>query len=138
MNKNRKELILYVVFGVATTAVNWIIYTTMTMVMHIGMTLSNAIAWGGAVVFAFLTNKLLVFESKSMHWSVLLKEMLLFAGARILSGVFEVFLPTLLVIIGLDQKLWGIEGFWAKASVSVFVVALNYVISKILVFKKKE
>ena len=137
MNKKQKELILYIVFGVATTAVNWIIYTFLTLVLQAGMTLSNAIAWAGAVLFAFITNKLFVFESRSMDLGIMLKEALLFVSARIFSGVFEVFLPTLLVIIGLNQTLWEIEGFWAKALVSVLVVILNYIVSKMLVFKKK-
>ena len=137
MNKKQKEIILYIVFGVSTTAVNWIIYTLLTLVLQVGMTLSNGIAWGGAVLFAFVTNKLFVFESKSMKWCIVFKEALLFVGARIFSGVFEVFLPTALVMIGLNQKLWGIDGFWAKVLVSVLVVILNYVVSKTLVFVKK-
>ena len=133
-----KEILLYLFFGVSTTAVNWIIYFLFTELYGAEMTVNNALAWAGAVIFAFVTNKLFVFESKNMSLNVLLKESISFLGARMFSGLFEIFLPTLLFKLGLVQSLFGIEGFFAKAIVSVLVVILNYMLSKVLIFRKND
>lgn len=136
--KKYKEIILYVIFGAATTAINWIVYTVCIKVFSIEMTLSNALAWIIAVLFAFVTNKIFVFESKDKSLGTILKEGVSFFGSRVATGVLEIFLPTLLFKIGLDQSFLGIDGFWAKAFVSVLVIILNYVFSKLIVFRKKK
>ena len=131
-----KELIHYVFFGGATTAVNWLVYALLVEVLHADITLSNAIAWLAAVIFAFITNKLFVFESKSFAPAVVWKEALSFLGSRLLSGLLEIAGPTALMAIGLDMPLFGIDGFAAKLVVSIGVIVLNYVLSKLLVFRK--
>ena len=60
-----KELVMYFIFGVATTLVNWVAYSLLVRTDVISMTVSNAIAWFVAVVFAFVTNKIFVFESRT-------------------------------------------------------------------------
>ncbi len=133
-----REIIMYLIFGVSTTLVNWIVYTLLVSIAKTDVTLANGIAWFAAVIFAYITNKLYVFESKSWKVSVLLHEIISFFGARIASGVFEIFLPALLMKIGLDQAIFGIEGFAAKLVVSVLVIVLNYIFSKLFVFKNKK
>ncbi|MBR6651475.1 MAG: GtrA family protein [Clostridia bacterium] len=133
-----REIIMYLIFGVSTTLVNWIVYTVLVSMLNAGVTLSNGIAWFAAVSFAYITNKLYVFESKSWKASVLIREVLSFFGARIASGVFEIFLPAFLMKIGLDQAIFGIEGFAAKIVVSILVIVLNYIFSKLFVFKSKK
>ena len=132
-----KEIILYLFFGVTTTAVNWLVYALMTAVLHVDMTLANAVAWAAAVLYAFVTNKLFVFESKSMAPKVLLAEGVKFFSARIASGAAEVFLPALMVAVGLNGDLFGLKGGVAKAVVSIVVIVMNYVLSKWLVFRKR-
>ena len=127
-----KEVIMYLIFGVATTLVNWVVYSLLMKTSAVNMTISNAIAWFTAVVFAYITNKLFVFESKSWNVAEVWKEVVKFFGARIATG-----LP-LLYYIGVKQSLFGVEGFVAKILVSVIVVILNYVFSKIFVFNKKD
>lgn len=129
---------MYLIFGVSTTLVNWVVYTLLVVAANADVTISNGIAWFAAVTFAYFTNKLFVFESKSWKGAVLVKEIIAFFGARIASGVFEIFLPALLMKIGLDQAIFGIEGFVAKAVVSVLVIILNYVFSKLFVFRNKK
>ena len=63
--KKHKEIILYLIFGVATTAVSFIVYSLL-VTAGLDMTVSNGIAWLAAVTFAFVTNKLFVFESKKI------------------------------------------------------------------------
>jgi putative flippase GtrA len=129
---------MYLIFGVSTTLVNWIVYTLLVSVANADVTISNAMAWVAAVIFAYITNKLYVFESKSWKISVIVREAISFFGARVASGVFEIFLPALLMKLGLDQAFFGIEGFAAKLVVSVLVIVLNYIFSKLFVFKKKK
>lgn len=136
--KKYREPIVYLIFGVATTAVNWIVYVAMQKLFHADMTLCNAVAWVIAVLFAYVTNKLFVFESKSWAAGTVVREAAAFVGARILTGVLETAVPTLLFKIGLDQAVFGIEGFVAKAVTSVVVIILNYVFSKLIVFRKQK
>lgn len=154
-----KEIILYIIFGVATTLVNWAVYAVTIPAFSaafngedvmwtvfgreitydaFAMLLANIIAWIAGVAFAFVTNKLFVFESKSWKPSVALKEFWLFVAARLITGVMEWFGPSLLFAIGLDQPLFGIKGFAAKLIISVAVIILNYVFSKLIIFRKKD
>ena len=154
-----KEIIMYIIFGVLTTLVNWITYwllePPLTSAMHgddviwtigsneitmsiIAIFLASFLAWVAGVIFAFVTNKIWVFESKSWKPSVALKEFWLFVLARLITGVLEWFGVPLLVAIGINQPLFGTTGFLAKIIVSVIVVILNYVFSKLIIFRKKE
>lgn len=134
--KKYKEQILYLAFGIIVTLVNWVVYTVLVAVVNLGITASNFVAWVAAVVTAFITNKLFVFESKSTDKKSVLKEAAAFLLSRISTGIFEVVAPSILFLIGLDGMLFGIDGFYAKLIVSVIVVILNYILSKKIVFKK--
>ena len=87
-----KETILYVVFGVLTTLVNFVAFKLFTMVFdklissQLGVHISNVLAWIFAVAFAYVTNKLFVFESKSWEGKVLAKEIPSFVAARLFSS----------------------------------------------------
>lgn len=131
-----KEQVLYLVFGVIVTLVNWIVYALLVAVANIEITISNLIAWVAAVATAFITNKLFVFESKKTDKMSAIKEAAAFLLARISTGIFEVIAPSLLFFIGFDAMLFGIDGFYAKLIVSIVVVILNYILSKKIVFKK--
>lgn len=133
-----KEIIMYIIFGGLTTLVNWVTYTLLVHYTNAGITISNAVAWIVSVIFAFITNKLWVFESKSTKPKMLIKEFISFIASRALTGVMEIICVPLLVKIGLDQTIFRIEGAWSKLIVSVAVVILNYVFSKLIVFKKKK
>lgn len=141
------EIIMYLIFGVLTTVVSWVTYAAFTTVIPTfsfwGITIdltttSNVLSWICAVVFAYVTNKLWVFESKSWKPSVAFKEFWMFVSSRLVTGVIEwVGLP-LLIKLGCDQAIFGIEGMLAKILVSVIVVILNYVFSKLFIFKDKK
>ena len=110
-----KEIIMYLIFGVATTGVNWVVYSLLmkAVLVHapgsddVKMTVSNVIAWIAAVIFAFITNKLWVFESKSWVPKVAAREFVSFVVSRLATGVIEWFGPLLLFKIGLDQDNGG-------------------------------
>lgn len=132
-----RELISYLFFGAATTAVNWVVYTVMIKLVTDSLTLSNAVAWGLAVLFAFVTNKLFVFQSSSLKAKTIIRELISFFLARCLTGAMEIFLPTLLYNAGFTVTAFEIDGGGAKALVSIGVIVLNYVFGKLLVFRKK-
>jgi len=132
-----KEFVLYGIFGVLTTIVTWVSYA---LFVHIGveLNLSNILSWVCGVLFAFVTNKWFVFESKSLESTKVTKEFILFVGARIFTGVIAWVLFPILLWIGLDQVLFGTEGFLAKIIVTVIEIVLNWVFSKYMVFRKEK
>ncbi|HZK22411.1 MAG TPA: GtrA family protein [Oscillospiraceae bacterium] len=136
--KKYREIIVYLVFGVLTTAVNWLVYSVLVKYFCLSINLSNTIAWFAAVIFAFITNKIWVFGSRKSNFKVLLKEFWLFFAARILSGVFEIGGLNLAVRLGFDQTLFGVKAFLPKIIISFVVVILNYIFSKLIVFKKEK
>lgn len=138
-----KEIILYIIAGGLTTLVNWIVYAACTNILPVRNTeklilVSNTIAWIAAVLFAYIANKCWVFESKTSSMSELIKEFISFIGTRLLTGLMEIFGVPLLVILGLNQTIFDIEGFLAKILVSVIVTVLNYVFGKLFIFKKTK
>lgn len=135
--KKYKEIIMYLIFGVLTTLVNWFCYAFLTK-SGMEMNISNCIAWLVAVLFAFITNKVFVFESKNIEMRFVCRELIKFVGARLATGAIEILGLPLLYYIGMKQSLFGVEGFMAKIVVSVVVVLLNYVFSKLFIFRIKK
>jgi putative flippase GtrA len=139
-----KEIISYLIFGVLTTLVNFVTYSLLIKLVFNGnpsdsqITISNGIAWVVAVIFAFFTNKLLVFESKSFEAKLFIKEFISFVGARVITGLMETFFPTWLIKLGLDQTIFGVKGLLAKIVVAIVVIILNYIFSKLIAFKNKS
>lgn len=126
-----RETILYLVFGVLTTVVNYAVYYPCRL-LGLHYQLCNVLSWTAAVAFAYITNKLFVFESRSFSPSVLCREIILFAGARIFSLLCE------MVLMWLGVDLLHIHDFIMKLAAAVLVIILNYVFSKLYIFKKKE
>jgi putative flippase GtrA len=124
------DILSYLFFGVLTTLVNYLVYFPLYNWAGLSATVSTIIAWVVAVVFAFLTNKPFVFKSYDWSMKTLKPELTKFLGCRIGSGVIEV------AIIWLTVDLLCWNGNWMKIIVSVLVVILNYIGSKLLVFKK--
>ena len=121
-----RELVLYVVFGAFTFLVNIVTYFLFESVMGINYLVSNVLAWFFSVLFAYITNRTWVFESKSPE---ILKEMSLFFGGRIFSGVVD----TVLMYLFIDVLVLG--NTLSKIVVQIIVIVLNYVFSKLIVFK---
>ena len=121
-----RELVLYVVFGTFTFLVNIVTYFLFESVMGINYLVSNVLAWFFSVLFAYITNRRWVFESKSPN---ILKEMSLFFGGRIFSGVVD----TVLMYLFIDVLVLG--NTFSKIVVQIIVIVLNYVFSKLIVFK---
>jgi uncharacterized membrane protein YfhO/putative flippase GtrA len=130
------EMVKYLFFGAATTFFNWCVYGLVVRFAGFSVTVGNVIAWFVAVVFAFTTNKIWVFGSRSWQPLLVLREGSAFLGARIFSGLVEIAGVPFLYRVGLNYPLLGIEGFAAKVSVSVIVIVLNYIFSKLIIFRR--
>ena len=130
--KKYREMISYLFFGVATTLVNFVVYAVLTRLVSFEETPSQIAAWFAAVVFAFITNKLFVFESRSAGARAMLLELASFFAARIFSGIIE----NGGFWVGYD--LLGINDWVVKISLSVIVVITNYITGKFIVFRKKR
>jgi putative flippase GtrA len=126
MIKFDRELVLYVFFGALTFLVNIVTYFIFEDLMGINYLISNILAWFFSVLFAYVTNRIWVFESKSPD---ILKEMSLFFGGRIFSGAVD----TGLMYLFIDVLM--ISDLVSKIVVQVIVIILNYIFSKLIVFK---
>ena len=129
---SNKEIILYLVFGILTTAVNFIVYSVATRLFSIEELLANALSWLIAVIFAYITNKLFVFSSKSWTFEIITKELSGFLTTR----VFSLGVDTLIMFLGI--KILLMFDLYVKLFSQVVVVILNYVLSKYFVFKKQN
>ena len=120
------------IFGGFTFLTNLVTYLVCTRLFNIDILISNSIAWIVSVVFAYITNKIFVFESKETRLQYIIKEFSSFVGCRIFSGVVE------LMIIFVMATLAGINDLVVKIVTNVVVIVLNYVCSKLIIFKKKD
>ncbi len=127
-----RSQILYVFFGGCTTLVNLGVYHLCYRILGIANVPSTVIAWLLAVIFAFITNKIWVFDSKSRAGNVLFHEIWSFFAARIATGLLDVGIMYLAV----DVMHWN-DTLWKLIS-NVIVIILNYVASRLFIFKKKE
>ena len=129
--KKYREILLYLVFGVLTTLCNIVSYFALNDLLHIHYLVANALAWVLSVLFAYLTNRTWVFESKSQGFSAIAREMGLFFGCRLPSGVFDM----AFMFVAVD--LLAQNDMIAKIASNVVVIVLNYLFSKLIIFKKK-
>ena len=128
--KKYKSIISYGIFGVLTTLVNIVIYNLCYYQIGIGNTVSNVIAWILAVAFAYFTNKVWVFESKSWAWEVLKREVSTFVSCRLATGIMDI------VIMFICVDIIGWYAMLMKLVSNVLVIILNYIFSKLIIFKK--
>lgn len=125
-----RDVVTYLVFGVLTTVVNYLVYLPVYNFLGISAAVSNAIAWVAAVAFAYLTNKPFVFKSHDWSAKTVIPELAKFVSCRIASGAVE----TVILLVTVDLLGWN-GNIW-KLVTSVLVVILNYLASKLLVFRK--
>ncbi len=126
-----KEIINYIIFGGLTTVTNFVVYFICTKLFSIDEVISNGIAWFLSVLFAYVTNKIFVFESKKSGFKEIIVEMSSFFLARVLSGICcDVGTFALMV------KVFAINDVVAKIVTQVMVIVMNYVLSKLVIFKK--
>lgn len=129
---NYKEIVNYLVFGGLATLVNFISYYIFARVIGIDEVISSGLSWLCSVIFAYITNKIFVFESETKSKRQLLKECASFFLARIISGILcDVGTFALMV------RVFNINDIFSKIVTQVMVVIVNYIFSKFIVFRKK-
>ena len=127
-----KEIINYLIFGVLTTVVNIVTYAIFARLFHVDEVVSNIIAQIISILFAYVTNKIYVFESKSTKLKDILREMISFFGCRIFTAVLDTLLFSFMI------KILFMNDLIAKCITQVVVIVLNYVFSKLIIFRKKD
>lgn len=144
--KKYRELIIYIVFGVLTTAVNYVIHFVLRA-YGANYYLALSFAWAGAVLFAYITNKIFVFSSKAKGKKAL-REFALFVGARVFSYGLELLISFVFIDLAhADLFVWEPSftetvipagELLVKTFAQVFIVISNYIFSKLVIFKKNK
>ena len=137
-----RETITYLIFGVLTTVLNYIVFWAFLRLLgNEAAIIANVVAFIAAVAFAYITNKLCVFGSKSWKADVVKKELISFVGARLLTfGVEELGLLLAANALRLGRfVVLGLDGIlWSKLFLNVLVIIGNYILSKWIVFKSRK
>ncbi len=128
-----KEIVNYLFFGGCTMVVNFISYGIFARLFGIDEVVSNIIAWTISVLFAYATNKIFVFESKTKGVKEFIKELGSFILARVFSGI-TCDVGTFALMI----NVFNINDIISKIVTQVMVVIANYLLSKLIVFRDKN
>jgi putative flippase GtrA len=125
-------IIDYLFWGVMTTLVNYVAYFACRLCFGIDYITSNVIAWAAGVAFGFVVNKVYVFRSLDWSAKVTFRECWQFVAARLFSGVLETAILKIFVDwLGMDDAI-------VKIFSNIVVVIVNYVLSKLVIFRKKK
>ena len=127
-----KEILLYLIFGGLTTVVSLVTYWLCCYPLGMNVLAGNVVSWICAVTFAYFTNAKWVFESSASTGKEKLKESVSFYGGRLATlGVEELILLIFITWLGFNKMV-------IKVIAQVVIVVLNYVVSKLFVFRKKQ
>lgn len=129
-NKTR-EVLLYLFFGGLTFFISMFLFIILNKFMNMNELSANVYAWIIAVLFAFITNKLYVFTSPPKGFVNNLKQLVTFSSGRIITLILEEGIIYIFVIV------LGFPGIAIKFIAQVIVIVLNYIISKIFVFRRE-
>ena len=128
-----REIIVYVLVGGMTTVVNWLVsYLFNNILQCESSVVTNSVAWVAAVAFAYVTNNTWVFQIGFEGWKKELSKIGKFTASRIATGVIEIGGMFLL------DDIMGLPYWPVKIVISVAVIVLNYVFSKVFVFIKSR
>ena len=128
--RKNKQLLLYLFYGICTTAINTICYWLLYDALTLSNIVSTILAWLAAVVFAFVTNKVFVFESKRTNTTDRINEVISFFGCRLLTGILD----AAIMAFAVDMLQWN--GLLWKLISNIIVTIINYIASKFLIFRK--
>ncbi len=125
-----RETVTYVIFGALTTLLDWGLFALLNKVFGMDELIANIFSTAAAIIFAFFTNKFIVFRSMEKDAETMGKESAKFLGSRLFTfGVQE-------LLLFLTVKLLGFDGVLMKMLTSVIVIILNYFLSKLFIFVK--
>ncbi len=127
-----REIVLYLFFGVCSTIINIVAYYVCAHPLQLGTVVSTCLAWLIAVICAYTTNKLWVFESRLTERHAIWKEMFSFFTCRVLTGLLD------LAIMYVCVDMLKLQDIVIKTASNVIVIVLNYLASKLFIFRKTE
>lgn len=127
-----REGILYLFFGVLTTLVNILAYTVLSKLIQVDYMVSNVIAWVLSVIFAYVTNKIYVFDSKTKGFKELITQISTFFMARALSLILD------MGIMYIGINIFKFNDIVVKIVSNIIVIIANYIISKLWIFKDSK
>ena len=128
--KKYKEVLLYLFFGGLTTVISIGSYAFFDVSMHMDPMVANIFSWILAVLFAYVTNRIWVFDSNAEDMKGIIQEMFSFFGGRVATLLMEE------VILYVGIKLLSMNSIAVKVAAQILVLIGNYLISKLFVFKK--
>ena len=136
--REHREGIRYLIFGALTTLVNILTYALFASVIlkslpskEVVVNVSEIIAFIVALIFAYVTNKLYVFKSKTKGFKQLIKEMISFTSCRIVTEIISILMMNAAILFSINDILM-------KVIANIVVIVLNFVFSKLIIFKKKK
>ena len=129
--KKNKEVLMYLLFGGLTSVVGVVSFGIFHLTFGMDELIANVISWIFAVTFAFVTNRVWVFHAATDSVADFVKQMFAFYGGRVLTLVIE----ELMILLFIKLLQW--PSMSVKVAAQVVVIVLNYVISKLFVFRKK-
>ncbi len=137
-----REQISYIFFGGLTTLINIAVYGVCTQALSLSTGWSNALAWVLSVAFAYVTNRKWVFESRAERFGDILREAASFVSCRLGTGVLD----QIIMVVGVDvigqaiipSEFAGIWSMGLKIASNVLVIILNYILSKLVIFRKEN
>ena len=127
-----KDVIPYLFFGICTTLVNVAVYWVAAYPLALSVMFSTIIAWLLAVGFAYITNRKWVFHSNAVSARDITKEIISFLGCRLATGIVDWFCMFLFV------DILNLNDIVIKFLANILVIVLNYVASKLIIFKKGD
>lgn len=130
MNEGRYAVLMYLLMGGLTTAINIVVFWFSNDVLGMNYSIATVIAWIFSVLFAYVSNKLYVFESKNRSLNTLLREIISFVSFRLVSLLMD------LIVMYICISLLNIHALFAKVLANVVVLVANYAFSKWFIFKK--
>lgn len=145
LSENMRQAGNYLFYSILTTFVGWASYSIFIFLLDkimLGLELekkvfiANSLSWFCAVIFSFVANKKRVFKSEDNSFKTMISEIVKFFSSRFAVGLVEIVLVPLLVYIGLDFQIFGVDGLMSKIIVTPILIFLNYLCGKFFVFKK--
>ena len=130
--QKHREFLWYTLFGCGTVVINYFTYLLCESVFHINYLISIVAAWFFSFLFAFITNKLFVFQSKSFYWILLIKEF----GGFLVCRVFSLGIELMMMFISVGIFHWNDK--WMKLVSNGIVILINYIGSKLVIFRDRN
>ncbi|WP_047982592.1 GtrA family protein [Ornithinibacillus contaminans] len=125
-----RELFWYIVMGILTTLINFVTFYLLLYWWKFDFKIATSIAWIVSVLFAYITNKIIVFKSKTFNFGGMLKELLSFYSFRLLSYFIDIGLMIVLI------NYLHMNESYSKILVNILIIVINYIISKVYIFKR--